>query len=830
MSSPKRPGLTCNYCTRQFSRREHLNRHLSSHANKRPYQCDLCEKGFNRCDLLQRHRKTSCLALPKERVKLPHTRSRSACNSCAKAKLRCSASVPCSRCRKKGISCVRKPTKSSTDTSESDIVFPETPLDAQSTLLIDGIFYQDGNNGGISPDDAHSSMFDWPFQACTPPQGLCMDFLDFSTFPVDAPDLYSAGLTAGKIGGEIINDFHSQNESSTSSEVPENADFWHGYSQAGMVQVNLWSRERRSRAGPKESLDKGGVASIPQGLPKSMLNLLNLEDILAMEDHDHVARVRPEQVNKLATFMNVDQRQPASCKMLLRNSQIINVFVQLYFEHFHPTFPLLHRATFNVLELPPLLMLATATIGARFSRIPQASTLSSVLGDILRKAINNMLEENIDQSIQIPIAQAAILNQIQMAYQGSRQLALKAQFQRSMLVTVCRGINSRIRHEDMLCHFPDRADFRDPVALGWLDRELSRRVTYAIWMIDCQFGLYSGVQPMMNLEDLDPYLPCHEALWDENMQGLSQRLKDPHSNAQTPVRLKEALDISKLADIISSQGLGLFARCITMTAIYYQWHTATTVNRSILQGASSHTGTDLVDGHFSATPSTPLVPPVRRAQWRTAAAEAITCVCGNTDTLQESQASQLLKLYHHILILLAVPLQSMCDYIGWMGTKACIAEARDRLCSWIAADTQNARRTVIHAITLFCLIRKRKLGTHSENHHLFVAFVVIWTFFSLQPVAQPETVLDGEQTEQAPVVEIDWDGQVDPQAQEAWITATSPPPLRLKGVGKLGETSGLHCILVETHRILLADQMWGTSRLFAGVLEGLFSQGTAIDV
>jgi hypothetical protein len=74
------------------------------------------------------------------------------------------------------------------------------------------------------------------------------------------------------------------------------------------------------------------------------------------------------------------------------------------------------------------------------------------------------------------------LNQIQTAYHGSRHLALKAQFQRAMLVTVCRGIKSRIRRGDMLCDFSDATSSCVPAASKWLDKELSRRLTFGIWV------------------------------------------------------------------------------------------------------------------------------------------------------------------------------------------------------------------------------------------------------------------------------------------------------------------------------------------------------------
>jgi hypothetical protein len=302
------------------------------------------------------------------------------------------------------------------------------------------------------------------------------------------------------------------------------------------------------------------------------------------------------------------------------------------------------------------------------------------------------------------------------------------------------------------------------------------------------------------------------------------------------VTLKEALNTSKLAGILASQNLGLFARSITMMAFFYQWHTATSVNRYMLQGAGEHTEQDGLEvplgdetqanGCPAITPG-PLVSAVRRSQWRHAAFEAISSICENTITWPESASSQLRKLYHHISILLIVPLQPMCEFIGWMGTTGCIAEARENLCVWLRADTQNVRRAVMHAIALFSLIRKRKSGAHSENHHLFIGFLMIWTFFSLDPIARPTHVAE-EVGWTAPMCNIDWNGHVDLGAQEKWISAPGHPPLRIAGVGNLREPSGLHQMLVETHRMFLSDRIWGINRLFAGVLEGLISQGTAI--
>ncbi|KAL3484194.1 fungal-specific transcription factor domain-containing protein [Aspergillus germanicus] len=862
MSASMEGTLTCEFCNSQFSRREHLTRHLSSHVNQRRHQCGSCGKAFNRGDLLTRHKRMSCGTVTRGKRREPQTRIRGACDGCAAAKVRCSPSLPCTRSDPPEIGDAFLADQSMLDRSAPVHGQMETPHVIENGTLGQCLFGLptpllsiDSGSDMPSANTTDSPMFDWSFHQCAPLQGLSMDFLDLLAFPgvghqlgLDhMPEPHSAAT--GQLDADTLaTESFANVDQSKSNTLPGLSDSWHTYGGSGMVQPNLWerSRQRGSTGDASKAVPGCEVVPAPQ---KSVISLLNLDDILAMEDQGHVARVRQDQMREVSALV-AKTRCPEflSCNSgvedILNNLKVINAFVQLYFEHYHPTLSLLHRATFNVSDTAPLLILAVAAIGSRFSRIPQARTLSSVLGGTLRKAINIMVEENIHQTIEIPFAQAVLLNQIQMAFDGSRHIALKAQFQRAMLVTVCRGLNSRMRREDLLQrqdNGPD-ASCHDEAVSKWLGRELCRRLTYAIWLVDCQFSLLANVPPMMSLDDLDHNLPCPETLWELNVTTLSREL----NSSRMP--LKDALNPLKLGEIVQSKDLGLFSRLIMLTAIFYQWHMATSVNRYMLQNDVDQLGQHRsLDRPFGddygvavtvnePTPSKPLVPAVHRAQWTRAASETINTICSNITAYVESDASQLMKLYYHISILLIVPLQPMCEYIGWMATKPSTTAARESLCAWLRADIQNARRAVLHAMTLFCLIRRRKSAAHSENHHLFVAFLTMWTFFSLDPVARaadrvgdPEPSATNDEAWFSSCCCIDWDGGVGAGEKERWIQAPGHPRIRIAGVGNLEKPSGMRRILVETHRILLSDPVWGISRLFAGVLEGLIRRRSASD-
>lgn len=73
-----------------------------------------------------------------------------------------------------------------------------------------------------------------------------------------------------------------------------------------MIRPNLWSKNRSSGLIGQEA--DHTISEGLQTLPRSMLNLLSLKSILAIEDYGRVARVRPEQVEKMVSFMAMNQK------------------------------------------------------------------------------------------------------------------------------------------------------------------------------------------------------------------------------------------------------------------------------------------------------------------------------------------------------------------------------------------------------------------------------------------------------------------------------------------------------------------------------------------
>ena len=94
------PGVhRCPVCLKTYKRREHLQRHRSSHSSERPHRCILCNASFQRTDVLKRHLQTCDGA--------PNTSSgrRRACDRCVRQKKACNSGQPCQNCERRSVAC-----------------------------------------------------------------------------------------------------------------------------------------------------------------------------------------------------------------------------------------------------------------------------------------------------------------------------------------------------------------------------------------------------------------------------------------------------------------------------------------------------------------------------------------------------------------------------------------------------------------------------------------------------------------------------------------------------------------------------------------------------
>ncbi|KAK4117941.1 hypothetical protein N657DRAFT_685618 [Parathielavia appendiculata] len=89
----------CPVCFKTYKRREHLQRHRSSHTSERRHRCGTCGAAFQRSDVLRRHLQTC------DGPAAPSSSRRRSCDRCVRQKKACNAAQPCLNCERRSLEC-----------------------------------------------------------------------------------------------------------------------------------------------------------------------------------------------------------------------------------------------------------------------------------------------------------------------------------------------------------------------------------------------------------------------------------------------------------------------------------------------------------------------------------------------------------------------------------------------------------------------------------------------------------------------------------------------------------------------------------------------------
>lgn len=122
------------------------------------------------------------------------------------------------------------------------------------------------------------------------------------------------------------------------------------------------------------------------------------------------------------------------------STQTLTVCINLYFQHFHETLPILRRSTFRIAETAPVLLLAMAAIGAMYSR-DGLTGLAVAMNELTRRSISFMRESDRRVMFDTSIIKAWLLQSMFGLFCGSRMLYQHAEISRGGLVTAARRMH-----------------------------------------------------------------------------------------------------------------------------------------------------------------------------------------------------------------------------------------------------------------------------------------------------------------------------------------------------------------------------------------------------
>lgn len=128
-------------------------------------------------------------------------------------------------------------------------------------------------------------------------------------------------------------------------------------------------------------MDAGLPATESAGVPDSMLE---------MENFAHVGRLSYEKYEEIVENVQNHANQPVYRSFgspVLPSVEVMNCFIQLYFEHFHDTMPFIHKPSFDPSKEHWVLVLAVAATGCRFSQVPRSDLHALKLTELVRRSI-----------------------------------------------------------------------------------------------------------------------------------------------------------------------------------------------------------------------------------------------------------------------------------------------------------------------------------------------------------------------------------------------------------------------------------------------------------
>jgi hypothetical protein len=186
---------------------------------------------------------------------------------------------------------------------------------------------------------------------------------------------------------------------------------------------------------------------------------------------------------------------------------LIRLFVQLYFEHFHPTLPFLRRGT-PLCEKPQdwVLLLVVATMGTRYASGTQNVTIrKNLLGlsqTVLSRRFNGPIHDDHKlwagddlhcPLVDLPTLQAGVLHLISMLHEGTSFSVNQGLIERQRLVQACLSMD--LFDPGGGAQDVNEPQPRDGLVRDWLVQQARIRTGLTIWV--CSFLLFRYDHPRL---------------------------------------------------------------------------------------------------------------------------------------------------------------------------------------------------------------------------------------------------------------------------------------------------------------------------------------------
>jgi len=228
-----------------------------------------------------------------------------------------------------------------------------------------------------------------------------------------------------------------------------------------------------------------------------------------------------------------DERHPLSLSMM-------QMYISLYWMHFHPQLPILHRPTFSAEKTPDVLLLCVIIIGAACTDIKsdpdgshQAMDMANLVSRNLRWTIFD--QEDFRPPAKLWVFQALLLLETFEKMYADRRLHERAHIHHATTLTLMRrgssltgrsgafdspqsGRDAKSSSDGSSIIFSGQpgsgtGSSNDEAWNRWIMQEATKRVAFAAFVIDATHATMFGHSAVMVAHEMRLQLPCDETLW-----------------------------------------------------------------------------------------------------------------------------------------------------------------------------------------------------------------------------------------------------------------------------------------------------------------------------
>ncbi|KAK6528912.1 hypothetical protein TWF694_004141 [Orbilia ellipsospora] len=287
----------------------------------------------------------------------------------------------------------------------------------------------------------------------------------------------------------------------------------------------------------------------------------------------------------------------------------MQMYISLFWQHFHPQLPILHRPTFAADKTENILLLAIIAIGAACvdrMQFPQLSAAAADLSCVLAMNLRWQIFDHQDfrPPAKLWIFQALILLETHEKMYSTRQLHERAHIHHATTLTLMRR-GSSLQGRCALDSPPSVRDDKTSNGNGtsghssgastpdewwnhWIVSEATKRAAFAAFVLDSVHATMFGHSAVMVAHEMRLALPCDEALWTATSSAEVGRLKQAlYNNGVKPTMFLEGLKRTLNGQTVRTNSFG---RTIIMAGLLsVSWH----MNQRDLQVNSLGVGTTL---------------------------------------------------------------------------------------------------------------------------------------------------------------------------------------------------------------------------------------------